>query len=514
MKSFLNNISGKTGTFCSGLSFFPSFLFFFAILLLRNSTILFYPPHWDEIIGVHNQALFLLKHDFNFLELWTTVQHSFEGSNTYPLSVIPVFYACLYAILPPEWVHFTGHLLNQACIAGSAACFFLILREKFEISGGASILWTLAFLAEPLLAGRSAALDLDAPLICALSVFFLLISKEKILPALAVLLFSGFVKPSSAVTSLAFLLTALFVLGQNRREWKRHLPAVLGAGVCFLILFLMTQHHVPLAAASGIHTASQTGIARDGGNSVFLFLCRKLIFHYELYFPVLLTVLFTGSLLSLIRIFRERKKEELRFQLLLLLTAGGYVLAYLIAKTALPRYLSTAVFPAYLLLASNWKWKRKSAAFLLILIGMTAPLFYKQLPFGIRRSGEYLERSRAFLYDIEANRRLCRFLETYRGHPIVAPWPIVQMLTMPEMGYVKSPFPKVYSGLVPFYAPVKKLDRPLGEMPDDTIFVYQENDWETTGRSNPCLRPGRDTIAIWKDSTLGGLTLVYRRNRF
>ena len=67
---------------------------------------------------------------------------------------------------------------------------------------------------------------------------------------------------------------------------------------------------------------------------------------------------------------------------------------------------------------------------------------------------------------------------------------------------------------VPFYAPVQKLDRPLDKMPDDTIFVYQENDWETTGRSNPCLRPGRDTISIWKDSTLGGLTLVYRRNKF
>ena len=513
MTAFLKNISGKAGSFCSGLSFFSAFLFFYAILLLRDSAFLFSPPHWDEIIGVHNQALFLLKHNFNFTELWTSAQHCYEGSNVYPLSLIPVLYASLYAVLPPEWVHFAGHLLNHACIAGSAACFFLILREKFEQTGTVSLLWSLAFLAEPLLSGRAAALDLDAPMICAISISFLLVSRKKYFPALAVLIFSGFLKPSSAVVSLAFLLIALAILIRERREWREHLPVVIGAGVCFLILFLMTAHHVPLTA-SGIHSTSQTGVARDGGNSVFLFLCRKLIFHYELYFPVLLSVMIVGAGLCPIQWLKGKDREKCGFQLLLLLTSGGYVLAYLIAKTALPRYLSAAVFPAYLLLASNWKWKAKPFAILLILIGLTAPCFYKPLPFGIRRSGEYLERSRAFLYDIAANRRLCSFLETYRDHPIVAPWPIVQMLTMPEMGYVKSPFPKVYSSLVPFYAPVKKLDLPLDKMPDDTIFVYQENDWETTCRSNPCLRPGRDTISIWKDSTLGGLTLVYRRNKF
>lgn len=513
MTDHLKKVFGKAGEFCSGLSFFSAFLVFLTLLLLRNGAYLFYPPHWDEIIGVHNQALFLLRHHFDFSALWTSAQHTFEGSNVYPFSLLPVFYACLYAFLPPEWVHFCGHLLNNACIAGAAACFFRILRGKYAASGVSAFLWTLALLAEPLLGGRSAALDLEAPMVCALAVSILLISEERFFPALALLLFSGFLKPSGAVTALAFLLISAFLLLKDRHAWKKHLPEVLCAAVCFMILFLMTQHHVPLAS-SGIHSVSPSGAARDGGNSVLLFLCRKLLYHYELYFPVLLSVLAAGVLLCLQHLRFSGKEDDRAFRIFLLLSAGGYLLAYLIARTALPRYLSAAVFPAYLLFASNWKWKPKTAALLLIAAGSVAPYFYKPLPFGIRRSGEYLERSRAFLRDIEANRRLCRFLEGFREHPIVVPWPIVQMLTIPEMGYVKEPFPKVYSSLVPFYAPVRKLDVPLDRMPDDTVFVYQENDWETTGRSNPSLRPGIDTLCIWKDSTLGGLTLVYRRNRF
>jgi len=509
MKSGLRQLSEKAGAFCAGLSFRSAFFFFFLLLLLCNAAWLFNPPHWDEIIGVHNQALFLLKHHFHFWKLWTAEQHTFEGSNVYPYSLIPVFYALLYGILPPEWVHFCGHLLNNACIAGAAAFFFLTLRGTCGIAGGTAALWTLAALAEPLIAGRGTALGLECALICALSAVIWLVSQKRFYWALGVLLFSGFLKPSGSVLALAFLVAFLVRMIPERREWRRNLPVLICAGVCFLILFLMMSHNISVSSA-GVHVPG--GGVRDGGSSTVLFLCRKLYFHYELYFPVLFSVLAVGIFWSVFRLFAapERNRERMLFQLFLLLTAGGYLGAYLLSKTALPRYMAVVSFPAYLLLASNWKWKPKTTAVLILFTGFLAPAFYKRLPFGIRRSGEYLERSREYLADIDANRRLCRFLEAYREAPIVAPWPIVQMLTMPEMGYVKKPFPLVHSGLVPFYAPVRKLEKPFAEMPEDTVFVFQENDWENTRTSNPSLLPGRDTFCLWKDSTLGGLTLVYR----
>ena len=50
-------------------------------------------------------------------------------------------------------------------------------------------------------------------------------------------------------------------------------------------------------------------------------------------------------------------------------------------------------------------------------------------------------------------------------------------------------------------------------MPRDTIFVYHENDFEKTGMSGPSLLPDRNDVALYRDKTLGGLVIVYRRAR-
>ena len=226
------------------------------------------------------------------------------------------------------------------------------------------------------------------------------------------------------------------------------------------------------------------------------------------------SVILAGGGAFAVRWIRERKKipsEDFLFQCALLLTVFGFVGAYLMARIALPRYMAAASFPAFLLLALNLPRFRRCAAVLLIPIGLLAPLFYKELPFGIRRSGEYLERSREYLNDIASNRRLCSFLERFREDPVVVSWPLAQMLTMPEMGYVKKPFPKVYSGRIPFYAPVRKLEMPYGKMPPETVFVYHENDFENTGMSGPSLLPDRTCVSLYRDTTLGGLVIVYRR---
>ena len=39
------------------------------LLLLGNLPYLANPPFWDDILGLHRQALFLARHHFNFVEL-------------------------------------------------------------------------------------------------------------------------------------------------------------------------------------------------------------------------------------------------------------------------------------------------------------------------------------------------------------------------------------------------------------------------------------------------------------
>lgn len=502
-------LSATAGLFGAGMSSFRVFLSFFLLLLLFNTGWWFNPPHWDEILGLHNQAVFLAKHHFSFSELWRPEQHSFEGSDVYRFGILPLLYAVLYSFLPPVWVHLTGHLFNMACIAGAGTLMVGILRKN-GVSAGTALLWAIAVFCEPLIAGRSAALGQECALIFCVMLALEAFLRKRWYAAFGILLLGGLVKGSAAVACLALLLGLVLRMVLRKEERKRVCGPLIAGGICLLLLLALLQHNVDFAGG-GLHLG---GPVRDGGRSGWIFLLKKGFFHYELYFPVLFSVILAGGGAFAVRWIRERKKipsEDFLFQCALLLTVLGFVGAYLMARIALPRYMAAASFPAFLLLALNLPRFRRSTAVLLIPIGLLAPLFYKELPFGIRRSGEYLERSREYLSEIAANRRLCSFLERFREDPVVVSWPLAQMLTMPEMGYVKKPFPKVYSGRVPFYAPVRKLEKPYGKMPPETVFVYHENDFENTGMSGPSLLPDRTCVSLYRDTTLGGLVIVYRR---
>ena len=69
----------RAGRWLADAGFPGAFLLFFIVLLLLNLSWVWNPPHWDEILGLHNQAVFLAKHHFSFAELWAEGQHSFEG---------------------------------------------------------------------------------------------------------------------------------------------------------------------------------------------------------------------------------------------------------------------------------------------------------------------------------------------------------------------------------------------------------------------------------------------------
>ena len=502
----------RAGVFLTGAGFPRRFFLFFFLLLLLNFAYLSNPPHWDEIIGLHNQAVFLAKHHFSFAELWAPEQHSFEGSNVYRFGLLPVLYGILYLLFPPQAVHLIGHVFNIACIAGAGTILFQVLK-RCSVPPFLSLLWVFAAFSEPVISGRITALGQECALIFCVMLTLWFVFRKNWFAAAGVLLFAGFIKASAVVLSLAFLLY-LAVRGlRDRKEWKSLLFPMIAGLVCFLLQFWMLQHNVDVSAG-GVHSPGAP--VRDGGGCLPLFLLRKFYFHYELYFPVLYSVILLGVFLFCVNRFRcrdFRTEERGVFQVFVLLIVMGYLGAYLVAKIALPRYMAAASIPAFLLLAQNLRRFRGTAACLLIFAGLSGPAFYKELPFGIRRSGEYLERSREYLRDIASNRHLCEFLEAYRNFPIVVPWPLAQMLTMPEMGYVKEPFPQVYSGRVPFYAPVRKLEKSYDEMPRDTIFVYHENDFEKTGMSGPSLLPDRNDVALYRDKTLGGLVIVYRRAR-
>ena len=143
----------RAGVFLTGAGFPRMFFLFFFLLLLLNFAYLSNPPHWDEIIGLHNQAVFLAKHHFSFAELWAPEQHSFEGSNVYRFGLLPVLYGILYLLFPPQAVHLIGHVFNIACIAGAGTILFQVLK-RCSVPPFLSLLWVFAAFSEPVISGR------------------------------------------------------------------------------------------------------------------------------------------------------------------------------------------------------------------------------------------------------------------------------------------------------------------------------------------------------------------------
>ena len=139
-------------------------------------------------------------------------------------------------------------------------------------------------------------------------------------------------------------------------------------------------------------------------------------------------------------------------------------------------------------------------------------LFYPALQPLSSRSGEYLERSREYITDLRANVAFCQALEKDAFlNPIVAKWPFVQMLTMPKLGYVTNPAPYVYAvGTLPKYTSAK-LFTEFKNMPNNTLYIYAFNSFESWNKFGPSLQPRPEDQIVVSDDTLGGLLLVYRK---
>lgn len=134
-----------------------------------------------------------------------------------------------------------------------------------------------------------------------------------------------------------------------------------------------------------------------------------------------------------------------------------------------------------------------------------------ELPGAHRRSGEFLERSRAYLDEIDWQRTLCRILEREAfDRTIVAKWPLVQMLTVPEFGYVTRPLPHVYSaGILPRYAPVAGRVPP--EPPAGALRVFECNSFEFFSEFGPPLAPEPGDEVMLVVGPQDSPTVVYRR---
>ena len=431
---------------CFEKKLFQFFILFFLLMLL-NADSWFAPPFWDDIIGLHTQAVWLARNNFDFPALLSS--GTLPGSPLYnPLNPIACIYALSYRFTAPEYTHFLAHTVNIAAIAG---CGTLLFNMLGRLTLPLRLLFTAAALSVPLTVSACAGTGQESLLafLLFLSLYFKVQKRDS--AALAVSVVSWFFKLTGVILTFSLIADTLFLNIKKRKfNWKKLIvlliPAVLGIGYYLWHFSANTSHFKwkPEAAADLIINAYWS----------------------------LIPLFAAAILLSGKRIFSSRSRTSVIF-VLLFLAAN-----FLSSMTALPRYGTVIVFPVLYLFAMSMRrfpLKTNIIAVSAIIFIQLCNIYGTFLPApGVLQlhDGSFMERSREFTIMRSQDQDFCRLLEQEKGsRPIVCPWPVLQQLTVPEFGYVKAPLSNVFAGEYPHpLGNFQKLHRDL--LKENPLFIF------------------------------------------
>lgn len=475
------------------------FLLAWLLLLVGNHAVLTNPPYWDDIMGLHNQALWLSEHRFDVIRLLTQEKDFWNGGvKIHPLGIMSHVYGLLYLAFPPVAVHFIGHCLNLGCIA---AAFTAVLRLLLVTTGTANAwLWGLAALSMPVMAGRMAESGQESPLLLIVVLSITCFLRGRFLTAVVLAAGSFFIKETGIILLLAYAvywllynLAETLIRKRKAKRWGLFAVNIALLAVLMAAMLLCDQASLNIAQAP------------------LFILFQRLLNHILFFFPTSAAIYLLGFI-TLAILFLRGKLRRYLLPALLLIFITGFTTAYSRHFVPIPRYTAVVVFPLCLMAALSLprRWSPWVAAVTLLL---QLPNFdgrwFPSLPEFQSRHGSSLERSREFVADLQDNLDVCRFLEkNCADAPIVAKWPWVQMLTRPEMGYVSRPLSQVYSaGMpVPQYFPARKIGSPA-DLPSHAIYIYSP----TSFRQWPDLRPQKEDRILFVSSRLQPPVVVYRR---
>jgi hypothetical protein len=509
----MKRVSEKISKYCSGrYQQLAVGLLVFCVLLVWNCRYLNNPPYWDDILGLHNQAVWLAKNNFNVIKLWQPGQDFWQGgSNIYRFGMMPYLYGLLYTVFSPAYVHVAGHLFNMACLAVAFALFFSVLRQ---IAGSAvlALLWCIAAVCEPVMAGRTAALGQECPLVMLVAFVIYFVFNKRYWHALLFVMIAMLVKMTAVIPALALSVWFLTrrLLPEDLFE-NKDLPEKINA-LTIVTAFYALGSFIMLTIFEVDYTFDDWSLSL--GQKLF----DKLPLLVPLQFLVLVGIAVTGCWCFFTKLFKHKKiTEQDWFSVFVLIMTGGFWVSFLMYPGILPRYTAMIVFPMMLLLAINLPKKVSIAAVLLLVVGgmfLNTGYLMRKLPGAHSCSGEYLERSREYLADLKQNQKVCKFLEKRAcTYPILAKWPFVQMLTMPEMGYVEKPLPSVYdAGKIHAKYTKARVFPGKDKMPAQTLYVFVANSFEFWPKFGIPLMPKNGDKIIYSDNTLGGFILIYQRN--
>ena len=426
---------------------FFQFAALFLLLLFFNFDSLTAPPFWDDIIGLHTQSVWLARNQFDLQGLISAPRS--PGSPLYNLfSPMAYIYAAAYRFTTPEATRLLAHMLNIASIAG---CGVLLWRMAGKTSVFLKILCLAGALSCPLTVSACAGMGQESLLAFLIFLSLFLKFKRCAAGAWSVSVISWFFKLTGALLTLAYLCEKLFLCVRQKKVKLKNLAFCLFVAVAAIGYYLW-------------HFSGQQTHFKWKIEDVFSLICNA--------YWSLLPLFAAALLLNRKRIWSCRLRGGAAFVLLF------WCANFFSSMAALPRYGTVIVFPVFYLLGAGLRRiSLKSGCCIagIVLVFHLCNLYGTFLPAPRPvelHDGSFMERSREFTIMRSQDAEFCRLLEREKGdRPLVCTWPMLQMLTVPEFGYVASPLKNVYAG--EYTHPLgnfKKMNREL--LKQDPLFIF------------------------------------------
>jgi hypothetical protein len=474
----------------------------FGCLLVTNLPYLLAPPYWDAVVGVYAQGIWLKAHHYDFAELMRQPSYRAGGPNVNILYAAAPVVGGLLAEVPRDLAFFLLHVTTLVLAALTGTIWGVLLMEI--VPAGVAACWVAAGMLEPAWSGQTAAIYLEVPLVCAVSMSLLLTQRSRFVAAAAVLMGAFFIKQSALLLALC-----LWVWLAVLRVFRIPGGPPLGAAWPLLV-------PAPLMLLLGRLSSERM----DADTEVFDRVRHAL---NVMWFDTPMVTVLSGVVILVLMVGVARHRMNLLdarhprpLMLLLVLLLCAFWAGFVLHPYPLPRYITLIGFPlvalgAFITAPRKRAWLVPALVTAVHIINQNGALF-PTLPSTHARSGEMLERSREWLEDQEGQLAVCKEIQKLDGIPVVAKYPFVQMLTLPELGCVDRAVAHVFAaGRVPTYTSANSFAALPPNVP--VAVVYSPNAFEFS--FHPSLQPRPTDILIAEDISNGApLVLYLRRDGF
>lgn len=457
----------------------------FSLIVAWHVEALTDPPYWDALMGAFVQGHWHATHSYSPFALMRDAAFFTEGGAcTYPFSVYPTLVGALESAGVGTRESFVVlHLLSFVAAATIVAGTFALLRRG--TGGVLAALVAAALLVQPSFRALASQMNMDVLLGACTVMSLLALANARVARSCAWAFAAVAVKPTGIIVVAAVLASLVWrrlrtadipraqgeadsgstasvsdssasaedVDRARRRAWLGGIVFLAGVFVLFVLELVALAHW----------GKSQPGVALFGG--VGQFLGKRLWTLPEFALGLAVFLLLAPWLVA--RILRSRATPLEVDLTIFLLAFSGFYCQYL---NVLPRYYLQA-WPALLgvlvLAAGRLRVTPKLTAGLLVAFGVVGlvnahgrfhPVKWSDwnVPDDARplvsNEGWLLERSLEYRDDLAMNRAIAARCSTLDVR-VVADWPILQLLSVPRLGYVERPVRLAAAGRTLEFAP-------------------------------------------------------------